>query len=175
MIQSKIAEFNLQSQFLPIYHKSNRNITETARELSDIAGETISNMAVTRYLKTIKKTKPKLPTRRDTKEEVQKVWLEEKDIIVGFYQEVIQKAVGILRNAKTDRDALSAISVTMQTLNKALESHGIGGGPKVQINQQFNTIVIDEKKDQLLKVLRKYVNGNSNEFLNDLREVFAGN
>jgi hypothetical protein len=174
MGNTKIEKLGLQSTFLPTYHKSNRNLSETARKLTAIAGEKISVMAVSRYIDSLEKEEDiRIPKKPDTKRAVRDAWVEEKEIIVGFYQEVIETAMDVLRNAKTDKEKSFAVGTAMQTLSKALDMHGFSK-PSVQLNQQFNsTVVIKERGEELRQVLNKYVNGSTELVLKELLDIFS--
>ena len=160
MYSSKIEKLNLQTHFLPIYHKTNGNELETAELLSKIAGEKVSNMAVRRYLKKLDEIEEVKEPAKVKRQQVQKEWLEEKHNIITAYQAVIQKALIPLTNAKTDEEILRAVPIALAVLQRAMNEHSFGmNNPQVQINQQI--VVFENWMKEFLQIVKEETDGST--------------
>ena len=175
MRPSKIEELNLQSQFLPIYHKTNRNISETARQLSKIAGVEISNMAVKRYINSFERIKKiTLPKKPDTVEAVVGYFTQDKgktEAVNFKFEEDGLEIYEHIRNDpnKTDEEKLEALDLVKNKIfARALDHHGIGVKASTQVNIQ-NNIIIEETLDRIAEVLKRKVNGDSDSIISELR------
>jgi hypothetical protein len=158
MRPSKIEKLNLQTQFLPIYHKTGGNELQTAKLLSQLAGEKISHMAVRRYLKSLDVIDEVKDVATAKHESVKRQWLEEKDNIITAYQAIIQKALIPLKNAKTDKQIKEAVPVALSALQRAMNMHNIGNtNSQVQINQQFN---FDNAKKEIAQIIVEETDNN---------------
>lgn len=162
MAISKIEKLNLQTQFLPIYHRCGGNELQTAKELSKLAGEKISHMSVRRYLKSLDVIDEVKDVAKAKHESVQLQWIEEKQNIITAYQAVIQKALIPLKNAKEDKDILRAVPVALAVLQRALNEHSFGmSKPEIQINQQI--IVFEQWMKDFLQIVREESDGSTYE------------
>ena len=167
-VPSKIVQYNLQQEFLKVWNKTNRNYTRTAEELTKLSGVKFFKQNIMAYVKSLnKQSDTKITTAKESKEEIQKFIIDEKEKVMQMYQFVLQKAMEPLQNASTDEEILKAVPITMKTLERALNQHQIGIAPQIQLNQQFNVVFVDK----ICEILVDELNGDARRVIERIRSI----